>query len=260
MTYLMSASTTSAWVGLGQLTVFVVTGFLALRSSRLPRRRVHTITAVGLAASVVAGGLAIARPSAGAVAAADIWIGILLLATVIIIVRQILALATVTRQSIFAAVSAYLIIGLMFAAFYGAISHLNGGHFFAGHRTGDSRTFQYFSFTTLTTLGYGDFTAAGSDGQAIAVIEALAGQIFLATLVARLVAAFRGPRFPATPGDDAPQPGKPSGPVSRGASAAGQRQGRRGALPQQSLQGPSRQPRWQRGQPRRRGTGRPPND
>jgi hypothetical protein len=45
---------------------------------------------------------------------------------------------------------------------------------------------------TLTTLGYGDFTAAASGGQAFAVIEAITGQIFLATLVARLVAGFRG--------------------------------------------------------------------
>jgi voltage-gated potassium channel Kch len=49
------------------------------------------------------------------------------------------------------------------------------------------------SFTTLTTLGYGDYTAAYSSGQAVAVLEALVGQVFLATLVARLVAAFRAP-------------------------------------------------------------------
>ena len=54
-------------------------------------------------------------------------------------------------------------------------------------------TFQYFSFVTLTTLGYGDFTAAGNGGRALAVIEALAGQVVLATLVARLVSAYRTP-------------------------------------------------------------------
>jgi hypothetical protein len=55
------------------------------------------------------------------------------------------------------------------------------------------QTFQYFSFTTLTTLGYGDFTAAGNGGRSIAVMEALTGQVFLATLVARLVSAYRSP-------------------------------------------------------------------
>jgi hypothetical protein len=85
----------------------------------------------------------------------------------------------------------------MFAAFYAAMGKLNGGQFFADGRPGNSETFQYFSFTTLTTLGYGDFTAAANDGRAIAVLEALTGQVFLATLVARLVSAFRGPRAPA---------------------------------------------------------------
>ena len=103
-------------------------------------------------------------------------------------------MSTVTLQSIYGAVSAYLILGLMFAVFYSAMFHFGGDQFFAGGRPGTSQTFQYFSFTTLTTLGYGDFTAAQSGGQAVAVIEALSGQVFLATLVARLVASFRAPQ------------------------------------------------------------------
>jgi hypothetical protein len=67
------------------------------------------------------------------------------------------------------------------------------GGFFASDQPATTQTFQYFSFTTLTTLGYGDFTAAGNGGRAVAILEALTGQIFLATLVARLVAAYRGP-------------------------------------------------------------------
>jgi len=81
----------------------------------------------------------------------------------------------------------------MFAAFYAAINDLVPGDFFANNQLANPQTFQYFSFTTLTTLGYGDFTAIGSGGRAVAILEALTGQIFLATLVARLVAAYRGP-------------------------------------------------------------------
>lgn len=73
------------------------------------------------------------------------------------------------------------------------MDHLGGGQFFVHGQHASTQTFQYFSFTTLTTLGYGDFTAAGNAGRAVAVLEALTGQVFLATLVARLVAAFRGP-------------------------------------------------------------------
>src|ERR1700751_661711 len=85
-----------------------------------------------------------------------------------------------------------MIIGLMFGACYAAIDHLGGPPFFADNQPATSQTFQYFSFVTLTTLGYGDFTAVGSGGRAIAVLEALAGQVFLATLVARLVSAYGG--------------------------------------------------------------------
>ena len=104
---------------------------------------------------------------------------------------------TVSLQSIFGAVSAYMIIGLMFASIYSAMSRLESGHFFASGSPADTRTFQYFSFTTLTTLGYGDFTAGTSGGRAVAVMEAMGGQIFLATLVARLVASYRAPRLNA---------------------------------------------------------------
>ncbi|MGH3398355.1 MAG: potassium channel family protein, partial [Streptosporangiaceae bacterium] len=192
-TYLLSAFTSSTWIGGAQLAVFVATGFLALRSSGLPQRRARLIGLVGLAGSAAALGLSIARPNDGAIAAASIWTGLLLLTTIVVIVRRILGFSTVTIQSIFAAVSSYLMIGLMFAAFYAADYQLHGRQFFADGRQGTSQTFQYFSFTTLTTLGYGDFTASDSGGRAIAVLEALTGQIFLATLVARLVAAFRAP-------------------------------------------------------------------
>ena len=107
-----------------------------------------------------------------------------------LLLRQILLLPTVTIQSIYGAVSAYLMIGLMFAAFYSAINDLQGGFFAAGEPANLS-TFQYFSFTTLTTLGYGDFTPVQDGARAVAMIEAMTGQIFQATLVARLVSSFR---------------------------------------------------------------------
>jgi hypothetical protein len=204
-TYLMSAFTTGDWIGAAQLGVFVITGLLALRNTRLPRPWVRGIAAVGATGSAVAVVLAATRPSDAAVGAASLWTGLLLLATVVLIVRRILSFETVTIQSIYAAVSSYLILGLMFAAFYAAEAQFHSGHFFAAaHEVSNSRNLQYFSFTTLTTLGYGDFTAASSGGRAVAVIEALAGQIFLATLVARLVAAFRGAAATAAPAPPPP--------------------------------------------------------
>jgi hypothetical protein len=207
-TYLLSAFTAGRWLGAVQTLAFVATLLLALRSTLVPRLGV----AVLLAGSALAAGLALAHPSDVVLGAGEIWIGLILLATVIVIVRHILAGTSVTLQSIYAALAAYMIIGLMFAAFYAAMNRLGGGPFFTSGSPGNTRTFQYFSFTTLTTLGYGDFTAASNTGRAVAVMEAMSGQIFLATLVARLVSAFRPaqPRGPSDP-PGRPEPRRPEG-------------------------------------------------
>jgi len=190
-TYLVSAFTTGPFIDATQIIVFVGALLLALRNSLVPRWIARLMIGVVLIGSAIALGLAIAQPSVAAVGAAELWTGLVLLTTVVVILRRVLASTPVTLQSIYGAVSAYMIIGLMFAAFYGAMGKLGGGPFFANGQPGNTRTFQYFSFTTLTTLGYGDFTAAANAGRAIAVMEAMFGQIFLATLVARLVSAFR---------------------------------------------------------------------
>lgn len=190
-TYLLSAFTTGPRINSIQIVAFVAMLLLAMRNTLIARWIARLMIGIVLAGSAVALGLALAHPSPVAVGAAQLWTGVVLLAAVAVIVRRVLASTTVTVQSIYGALSAYMIIGLMFAAFYGAMKSLGNGVFFANGQPGDTRTFQYFSFTTLTTLGYGDFTAAKDAGRAVAVMEAMVGQIFLATLVARLVSAFR---------------------------------------------------------------------
>jgi hypothetical protein len=192
-TYLLSSSGRSELAADLQTVLFFGVVVLALRTAPIGRRAttaaIVAVTLIGSAGATVA---ALTHTRAGD-GVADLWKGLILLLTAALIVRRVLARPTVTIQSIYGALSAYLIIGLMFAAFYGAQNALGSAPFFAQHQPANTQTFQYFSFTTLTTLGYGDFTAAGNDGRALAVIEALTGQVFLATLVARLVAAFRTP-------------------------------------------------------------------
>jgi hypothetical protein len=197
VTYLLSASGFSTLAADVQTVLFLtLLLLLALRTAKVSQRAARTAAAVALAGSAAATAAVLTHTEVGD-GAADIWKGLLLLVTAALIVRRVLAKSTVTLQSIFGAISAYMIIGLMFAAFYAAIWRLGGGSFFAGQQAADhqtnTQTIQYFSFTTLTTLGYGDFTAASDGGRAVAVIEALIGQVFLATLVARLVASFRAP-------------------------------------------------------------------
>jgi hypothetical protein len=217
--YLLSASGLSTLAADLQTVLFLGVLLLAIRTGRVSRQIARLVSAAALTGTVAALGCALTGTQAG-IGTADVWKGLILLVTAVLIVRRILARPSVTVQSIYGALSAYLIIGLMFAACYTAIWRLGGGVFFAGQQTAqhqsNTQTFQYFSFTTLTTLGYGDFTAAGDLGRAIAVMEALTGQVFLATLVARLVAAFRMP---------AEQTRRPAGPRPRPARAARLRAG-----------------------------------
>jgi len=189
-TYLLSASGLSSVASYLQIVLFFGVVLLVLRTAQVSGRVVALTALVTLIGSVGAIAAALTHTQAG-IGAADIWKGLLLMFTAVLIVQRVLSRPTVTVQSIYGALSAYLIIGLMYAAYYGAIQHLGTADFFTHRQPANTQTFQYFSFTTLTTLGYGDFTAAGNPGRALAVIEALTGQIFLATLVARLVAVFR---------------------------------------------------------------------
>jgi Ion channel len=192
--YLISAFTTSKYAGAFDSVLVVIVLLLALRTSGVHRQTMRLILAIATIGTATAVVLALAHATDVGVGIEDIWKGLIQLLTAGVIIRRVLSMPTVSVQSIYGAVSAYMIIGLMFASFYAAMSHLESGAFFAGGSPGNTKTFQYFSFTTLTTLGYGDFTAAENGGRAVAVLEALAGQIFLATLVARLVASYRGAR------------------------------------------------------------------
>ena len=191
-TYLLSAFSGTELAIQLQIGLFAAVLVLALRTSPLPGRWPLLIGVIALAGSVGALAVSLTGTQAGA-GAAELWKGFVLLLTAVLVIRRVLAKPVVDIQSIYGALSAYLITGLMFAAFYAAIDHLTHSPFFADNQPASTQTFQYFSFVTLTTLGYGDFTAAGNGGRALAVIEALAGQVFLATLVARLVSAYRTP-------------------------------------------------------------------
>ena len=208
--YLVSALTSSRVTQALQVGFFVAITLLALRVSSLPRRTVVLARSVTVIGSVIVVALVAASGNKEVRGAASIWTAAMLLLTAVLIVERALGMDTVTIQTIYAALSAYLIIGLMFASIYAAIDSLTTTDFFVNGESANIRTFQYFSFTTLTTLGYGDFTAAGDFGRALAVLEALTGQIFLATLVARLVAAYRTPPRAAPPG------GGPAGPAGEG--------------------------------------------
>ena len=96
----------------------------------------------------------------------------------------------VTLQAVAGALAIYLLIGLVFAWTVGLFARLGTSPFFAGGAPTTQSSRVYFSFTTLTTTGYGDLTAATQAGHALAVLEMLVGQLYLVTVIGVLVGSF----------------------------------------------------------------------
>ena len=71
---------------------------------------------------------------------------------------------------------------------YGAVAAFGDDAFFAQGTDGTRSLRLYFSYVTLATLGYGDYTPTSNFGHTVAIIEALFGQLYLVTVVALLVA------------------------------------------------------------------------
>ncbi len=127
-----------------------------------------------------------------------IVLGVLTIAIIVVIALSVVEKGEVNQQSIIGAVCVYLLLGMLFVFVYGAVAALGHGAFFAQGTDGTRSLRLYFSFVTLATLGYGDYTPAGNFGHALAVIEALLGQLYLVTVVALLVSRIRpGRRFEA---------------------------------------------------------------
>jgi len=99
----------------------------------------------------------------------------------------------VTLQMMFGVLCLYLLVGLLFGIGYAVTQEISGEPFFT---TGEGRRddFLYFSFGTLTTVGYGDLIAAQDVGRSLAITEALVGQIYLVTVVALIVSNLRPAR------------------------------------------------------------------
>jgi hypothetical protein len=121
------------------------------------------------------------------------WVCFLLLRD--IIVRS----HTVNAELILGAINVYLMVGLGFAFLHGLLEHLQPGSFTGLEAVGGPAVpaveFIYFSFVTMTTLGYGDVSPLTPIAMTASYAEAMFGQLYLAILVARLVGLYiAGPR------------------------------------------------------------------
>jgi Ion channel len=183
------------WARLTTVVFSIVILALCLRVSRLPRSLVAAAV-VAVVVLAVAAVLLISGGGFDAVAGRLLGFPIVLLAPTVIvigIVRHVRATGVITFRTMFGVLCVYLLIGNAFAFAYGIVSAADEGAFFAQIEGGDQSDFLYFSFVTLTTIGFGDLTAAADLGRALAVTEALVGQIYLVTVVALIVSNMTGP-------------------------------------------------------------------
>ncbi len=116
---------------------------------------------------------------------------LLAIAAVTILRRVIIGASRVDFRTILGAISVFTLLGLLFGFLYFAFSHWTHSEFFTGVAHARASDYLFFSYTTLTTTGYGNLVPAGTVGQSFAVLEMLMGQIFLVTLVAGLVSLWR---------------------------------------------------------------------
>jgi Ion channel len=93
----------------------------------------------------------------------------------------------VTLQAAYGALCVYLLVGMLFAFCFGAVAVLQHGALFSNGTEGDLQDHLYFSFITITTVGYGDLAPAGDLARSLSILEALIGQLYLVTVVAVIV-------------------------------------------------------------------------
>ncbi len=121
-------------------------------------------------------------------------------ASPIVIARSVWRRGVVDARTVLAALCIYVTIGMAWAFLYGGLDDLTG-HIFAQTSHATTSDDLYFSFVTLTTVGYGDLTVVGGFARAVASLEALFGQLYLVTVVAVLVSRMAMRRRPGTEPD-----------------------------------------------------------
>jgi hypothetical protein len=173
------ASSLIVLVQSGTLLIVIWTAGWTMRERSVP---FAIATAAGLAAAIN-----IFWQGEVLTAALGLVAGVLTITIAVAIATGAIAQNEVNSRSVAGAICVYLLFGMLFMFVYGVMALLGHGPFFAQGTDGTRPLRLYFSFVTLATLGYGDYTPAGNLGHALAVLEALIGQLYLVTVVAVVV-------------------------------------------------------------------------
>ena len=192
VTYALSTALTAAWATSLIVAVQIGVVWVTLRAARArPTTLAFANAALGVAALAAIASLVVNHQfHTDAIVA---WVSCALyLAAPVAIVRHLLRRQTIDAETVMGAIAAYLMAGMFFAFLYRAIGLVQTHPaFFGAQGPGTFSQDLFFSFTTLTTTGYGDLTPAGNPGQSFAVLEMLTGQLFLITAVGKVVSSWR---------------------------------------------------------------------
>ena len=198
VTYVAAVSVTGPRTSPIVVLLQVVTVWFALRTSRA-RPGTRLVADVILAIALLA--------ALGSVIGSDeeTWRGLPVVSALlyfvapISIIRHLVTRPAVDQETILGALAAYLLIGMFFAFVYRGLGVWQAGAFFGLQGEGTMPQILFFSFTTLTTTGYGNLVPAANPGQTFAVAEMLIGQLFLITAFGKLVSAWRPARWGLAP-------------------------------------------------------------
>ncbi len=130
-------------------------------------------------------------PDSSTLVSAPVLMTVFLIYTAYRILHHVIQSEEVTAEVIYGAICVYMLLGLIWGMFYFGLESFQPGS--VQINPGSSPTeglvshCVYFSYVTLTTLGYGDFSPLSAGARALAMVEALTGQLYLAVLIARLV-------------------------------------------------------------------------
>jgi hypothetical protein len=173
------------------LAVQLATVWFTLRTSHAHRvvRRVADIV-LCLAAVVVVVSLFVHNPGneLGGIFAVC---SLLYLIAPFSIVRHLMQRRAIDAETLVGAVAAYLLIGMFFAFAYTAAGELGSAPFFGQAGDGSLSQDLFFSFVTMTTVGYGNLVPAANPGQTFSVIEAVTGQLFLVVAVGKIISGLQ---------------------------------------------------------------------
>jgi hypothetical protein len=187
---LASIVTNSGWEGVLLTIVTSATGIVALTSSQVKATAVRRAILVALLATA----LAVISAATGGRPPLNVGsflvIG-LLAVSMAAVLRRVVTAREVSSRTILGAVSVYTSLGILFTWAYGTIDRIEGGGFFGSGIEASGNDFLFFSYTTLTTTGYGDLVPVGQVGRMVSGLEMMIGQVFLVTLVAGLVSLWR---------------------------------------------------------------------